>query len=194
MRFPECPEALACARLTLALLPPLRQWVSGRVQQAGACEGISLRQFAALRSIQDGAQSPGEIARLWRVTPAVITGVLDRLERRDLVRREPDPVDRRRLRLALTAQGEQIGHNVDQALTGVLAQQLATRTPQELAELERSLRLLDSVFRELETETSSPAALPADDMPCWDDDATASPALASAAGNRVDLNRVAPID
>lgn len=182
MRFPERPDALVCARQTLALLPPLRQWVSGRVQQAGACEGISLRQFAALRSIQDGARSPGEIARLWRVTPAVITGVLDRLERRDLVRREPDPVDRRRLRLALTAQGEQIGHNVDQALTGALARQLATRTPQELAELERSLRLLDSVFRELEAQVAAPAPVPADDMPCWEDDAGANPALVAAAG------------
>jgi DNA-binding MarR family transcriptional regulator len=93
------------ARQTLELLPVLRRWVTARIRWAGADAGLSLRQYAALSGIRHGASSPGELARLWQVTPAVITGIIDRLQRRELVRREPDPTDRRRLRLALTDAG-----------------------------------------------------------------------------------------
>lgn len=184
MVLPERPDPQVCARQTLALLPSLRQWVSARVQEAGACEGISLRQVAALRGIQDGATSPGELARLWRVTPAVITGILDRLERRKLVRREPDPDDRRRLRLALTAKGEQIGQNIDHLLTGALAEQFAACSPDELAELQRSLRVLDRAFRELGARVQAHPPTSADDMPCWDDDPAAFTAVLTASGER----------
>lgn len=184
MHNSEQPDALACARHTLAMLPSLRQWVTGRVQEAGACEGLSLRQFAALRGIQEGATSPGELARLWRVTPAVVTGILDRLERRSLVRREPDPLDRRRLRLALTAQGEQAGRDIDQMLTGALAQQLATCSAGELAELQRSLLLLQRVFRELEARQPGCPPVPGEDMPCWDDEPNEVSMLLAAAGER----------
>lgn len=184
MGYPERPNAHTCARQTLALLPSIRQWVSGRVQEAGECDGVSLRQVAALRGIQEGAASPGELARLWRVTPAVITGILDRLERRNLVRREADPLDRRRLRLALTAEGEQIGRHVDILLTGTLAEQLTTCTPDELAELQRSLRVLDRVFRTLSSGVAVQPPTSSDDMPCWDDDSTEFMAILAASGER----------
>jgi DNA-binding MarR family transcriptional regulator len=185
MSFPERPDPHVCARQTLALLPSLRQWVAGRVQEAGACEGISVRQVAALRGIQEGAASPGELARLWRVTPAVITGILDRLERRNLVRREPDPVDRRRQRLELTPEGERVGHNIDHLLTGALANQLATYSQEEMAELQRSLRVLDRVFSELGAGAPHQPPDAADDMPCWDDDPAEITAILAASGERL---------
>ncbi len=185
MSFPERPDPHACARQTLSLLPSLRQWVAGCVQEAGACEGISLRQVAALRGIQEGAASPGELARLWRVTPAVITGILDRLERRNLVRREPDPVDRRRQHLALTPEGEQVGQNIDHLLTGALADQLATCSPDELGELQRSLWVLDRVFAELGPGRPAQPPAAADDMPCWDDDPAEFTAILAASGERL---------
>lgn len=182
MRGLERPDPQVCARRTLALLPPLRQWVTSVVQAAGECEGISLRQFAALRGIQEGATSPGELARKWRVTPAVITGIIDRLERRNLVRREPDPHDRRRLQLALTAAGEQVGHGLEQELTQALAERFAGCTPEELAELDRSLHLLARVFSELESRQRGPAPAPDDDLPCWDDEPAGRPALLTISG------------
>src|SRR5688500_8720523 len=125
------------ARQTLALLPILRQWVTARVHWAGADAGLSLRQYAALSGIRQGASSPGELARLWQVTPAVITGVIDRLERRELVRREPDPDDRRRLRLALTDAGLAASALVERVLTEEMAAQLAKAAAKELAETGR---------------------------------------------------------
>src|SRR5215208_7348957 len=125
------------AQQTLELLPVLRRWVTARVHWAGADSGLSLRQYAALNGIREGASSPGELARLWQVTPAVITGIIDRLERRELVRREPDPNDRRRLRLALTEAGLAASALVERALTEELAAQFAKASPRELDELGR---------------------------------------------------------
>ena len=159
------------ARQTLELLPVLRRWATARVHRAGADAGLSLRQYAALTGIRNGASSPGELARLWQVTPAVITGVIDRLERRGLVRREPDPHDRRRLRLALTDAGLAASTLVERALTEELATQLSLASPRELAELGRALDLLQRTFAALEEQTPRPVAMSAgDDLPAWDDD------------------------
>ena len=65
----------------------------------------ALRQLAVLYAVQDGVTSPVLIARRLRVNRAVVTGLLDRLEQRGLVRREPDPTDRRRQRIVLTDAG-----------------------------------------------------------------------------------------
>ena len=164
-------DAMACARQTFALLPALRRFVTSRVQMAGSDLDLSLRQFAALRGIEQGATSPGELARLWRVTPAVITGVVDRLEARGLVRREPDPEDRRRLRLVLTESGRRASEEVEAALTGELAAQLASAAAAELAELGRALALLDRTFSALEARMPGDAAVCGEeDMPAWDDE------------------------
>ncbi len=164
----EAPDNAERARQILALLPPLRNWMTSRVQATGADRGISLRQFAALRGIQDGATSPGELARLWQVTPAVITGIVDRLERRGLVRREIDPRDRRRLRLALTETGCLAGEEVETALVNDLAARLSLASAKELAELERALALLQRTFAALEA-TSPPmtAVRGEDETPLW---------------------------
>jgi DNA-binding MarR family transcriptional regulator len=159
------------ARQTLALLPILRRWVTARVHSAGAGAGLSLRQHAALSGIRQGASSPGELARLWQVTPAVITGIIDRLERRELVRREPDPADRRRLRLALTDTGLAASALVEGALTEELAAQLAKASPRELAELGRALDLLQRTFAALEEQSRGSVEMSAgDDLPVWDGD------------------------
>jgi DNA-binding MarR family transcriptional regulator len=168
----DIERPVACARQTLALLPVLRRWVSARVQQAGADAGLSLRQYAALHGIREGACSPGELARLWQVTPAVLTGVIDRLERRGLVRREIDPADRRRLLLALTGEGMAASQEVERALTDDLAAQLATASPAELAELGRALDLLQQTFSALEERAASDSEIAGDDFLAWDEPAS----------------------
>ncbi len=171
MTTSQVSQAADRARQTLELLPILRQWVTARVHWAGADAGLSLRQYAALSGIRQGASSPGELARLWQVTPAVITGVIDRLERRELVRREPDPDDRRRLRLALTDAGLAASALVERALTEELAAQLAKASPWELAELGRALDLLQRTFAALEEQSPRPVEMGAGDgLPVWDDD------------------------
>jgi DNA-binding MarR family transcriptional regulator len=50
----------------------------------------------------------GQIARLLHVHPSTLTGILKRLERQGLIRRRPDPKDRRRAFLGITEEGKRI--------------------------------------------------------------------------------------
>lgn len=52
--------------------------------------------------------SAGTLAEILRLHPSTLTGILHRLERRDLVRRTHDPRDRRRTRLELTPRGRKL--------------------------------------------------------------------------------------
>jgi len=51
---------------------------------------------------------PGQLAAILHLHPSTLTGVLKRLERQGLLARRPDPRDRRRSRLGLTAKGRKL--------------------------------------------------------------------------------------
>ena len=66
-------------------------------------------QFAALAKIRDeGSVSQNLLGRLTAMDPATIQGVIQRLEARKLIERQPDPVDRRCTLLRLTVAGQAI--------------------------------------------------------------------------------------
>ncbi len=66
-------------------------------------------QFAALAKIRDETSvSQNLLGRLTAMDPATIQGVIQRLEARKLIERQPDPVDRRCTLLRLTAAGQAI--------------------------------------------------------------------------------------
>src|SRR5882724_2601946 len=68
--------------------------------------GLTGPQRLALRLIgRFPAIAPGELARLLRLHPSTITGVLVRLERRGLIAREAHALDGRRAHLYVTAAG-----------------------------------------------------------------------------------------
>lgn len=68
--------------------------------------GVTGPQRLVLRIVgHHGRISPGELAKVLRVHPSSLTGVLRRLEQGELIRRESDPFDRRRALLELTRRG-----------------------------------------------------------------------------------------
>jgi MarR family transcriptional regulator, organic hydroperoxide resistance regulator len=62
----------------------------------------------ALRMLGAGPRRMGELAQALFCDNSNITGITDRLEERGLVRREPDPSDRRVKLLVLTDEGERM--------------------------------------------------------------------------------------
>ncbi len=48
-----------------------------------------------------GSQTPKDLARLSGLAPASVTAMIDRLERKGIVNREPHPEDRRKILIAL---------------------------------------------------------------------------------------------
>ncbi len=75
---------------------------------------LSQGRFTVLMLLLDKTQNrgvprtPAELAESAGVTRATMTGLIDTLERDGLVRREPDPVDRRMMSVHLTERGHAV--------------------------------------------------------------------------------------
>lgn len=73
-------------------------------EAVGAYLGVSAGDQRALTLIgRDGPMSAGELAEKTGLTPGAVTGMIDRLERAGLARREHDAADRRRVLVTATA-------------------------------------------------------------------------------------------
>ena len=94
------------------------------------------------RSGTDRPLSPSALSATLMLTSGGMTQRIDRLERAGLVRRSPDPADRRALRVSLTERGAQV---VDRAVEDGLAaeQRLLAGIPPERR------RDVDAMLREL---------------------------------------------
>lgn len=118
--------------------------------------GLSHAALNALAVIE-GAGGPvpaGEVSAEMHVSTATMTSVLDTLERKEYIRRQPDPVDRRRVLVDITPQAQAI---LDQALPAV--QQLVTAALSPLDD--NTLHaLLDALALATDALTAAPADLP----------------------------------
>ena len=143
-------DVQATARLALHLGPRWNRWATARVVQDHLDRDLSLRQLTILYVIREESATLGDLARRLMVTPAVVTGLVDRLEKRGYVRRGGDPGDRRVVRLTLTDAGRAASLAVEQALVDQIAARMAALTDDQLADLGRGLALLDGVLHQLE--------------------------------------------
>jgi DNA-binding MarR family transcriptional regulator len=69
---------------------------------------ITLTQLTVLRVLRNGPQTVGRLGAEVGLSPASVTRLVDRLERRSLVTRSRDSVDRRRVDVKLTSEGERM--------------------------------------------------------------------------------------
>ena len=83
--------------------------------------GITATQLAALAFIGEQPRTVGEIARHLEVTPAVVTGLADRLERSRCVGRIPGVHDRRVVVVQITEAGRIALDNAAQAFADYAA-------------------------------------------------------------------------
>ena len=70
--------------------------------------GLTGPQFLVLKEIKIAeASTPGEIAQAVSLSQATVTGILGRLEKRNLIRRQRDEKDKRRVIVSITDIGQQ---------------------------------------------------------------------------------------
>jgi MarR family transcriptional regulator, 2-MHQ and catechol-resistance regulon repressor len=103
--------------------------------------GLTSSQYNVLRILRgEGRPMPSlEVAdRMVQVVPA-ITGLVDRLEKQQLVARQRCDEDRRVVYVALTAQGRQVLQRLDKPLEQLHRDLLGHLTRQELKDLSRLL-------------------------------------------------------
>lgn len=133
----------------LDIVPRLNRWAEASVARAGE-NRLSLRQLSALTMIESEKTTLGDVAHGLMVTPAVVTGLIDRLERRGYVRRIDSTEDRRRVLLALTDEGRAAAEAVTLLLRREMTGVLIALSPRELEELDESLTRLRPVAADLE--------------------------------------------
>jgi DNA-binding MarR family transcriptional regulator len=89
-----------------------------RVPMVAAEHGLTPSQCHALRVLEPGRSVPmGSLARCLGCDASNITGIVDRLEARGLIRRRPAARDRRVKELALTAAGIELRARILQRLS-----------------------------------------------------------------------------
>jgi DNA-binding MarR family transcriptional regulator len=109
--------------------------------------GLTPPQFFILSQLwaQD-CRSFKDLADLLNCSRATITEIVDTLERKELVKRAPNPLDRRSLLVTLTAQGEALRHTT-QALQGTFGDCCTGMEPAETAQLSRLLKKLNTMLK-----------------------------------------------
>jgi len=112
--------------LGLVQLSGLVQAVFARVAERHDLPPVQARMLCVLA---EGARGMAELARVFGVEKAALTGLVDRAERRGLAERSPVPGDRRAVRVALTDAGRRSAAAFHAEVTAELDQLLAPLSP-----------------------------------------------------------------
>lgn len=152
----ELPDAGAEAIAPIARFSRLTTLLRKPVFEAMVPHGLSEAEYNVLAALRrSGAPyylAPSEVSRSLLFTSGGLTPVLDRLERRGLVRREPDEADRRKLKVRLTPEGMALHAKALESHVEVSKQLMAALSPAQLAQLNDLLRVLVLSFDEPDDE------------------------------------------
>lgn len=120
--------------------------------------GLSATETKALSVLErQGPVTHGELARLTGLSPASVTGLLQRLEQRGFVQRHTDPADRRRQVVDLDQPRVPEVEQLFSDLVGSLRELYATFSSEDLRVILRWLRATTGVQRD------ATARIPTDD-------------------------------
>lgn len=107
-------------------------------------EGLTAPQFSTLAKLREvGSCSQNHLGRLIHFDSATITGVINRLRARDLIKSSVDPLDPRRLVIELTDKGERLA---DAAIASVKEASSETFAPLTLAERRALIEMLKKII------------------------------------------------
>ncbi|MEU9039974.1 MarR family transcriptional regulator [Streptomyces sp. NPDC048352] len=118
----------------------LPSWLVGRVAARGrglvaeaiAAEGLKLMHHAVLAATAEyGPVAQAELGRRLAVDPKDMVGILNHLQEAGLILRAPDPADRRKNAVTVTAEGEAVLERCAALAEAANAELLAPLTPEE---------------------------------------------------------------
>ncbi len=117
---------------------------------------ITLTQFRCLRILHVRPMQAGDLAKKLSLSPTSLTRVLERLENRQLIERNIDREDRRRIWVSLTPQGKNMLDTLKPWQDSALAQALDTLPDESLNKfVEISTQIVEAVKALSEGHTAS---------------------------------------
>jgi DNA-binding MarR family transcriptional regulator len=121
--------------------------------------GMTLPQILCLRAIGAASQAAADvtsaqIARDVQLSPATVTGIIDRLQRAELVERERDTSDRRKVYLRLTAKGQEWLTSLPSSLQDRAVERLNGLSPEHRSRILESLNEVLQIMEAEDIETS----------------------------------------
>lgn len=125
----------------LTLLPRLGQVWSGAVRECGIGSLPGSKVLGLIS--RSGPTRPGELAAAFGSTPSAMSELIEGLVGAGLVRRDPDPTDRRAQLVALTPAGQAEVERVIRSATANLLGLVERLTPAERARLGAALSDLE---------------------------------------------------
>jgi DNA-binding MarR family transcriptional regulator len=118
-----------------------------RILRRQADTGLSPSQLSALATVEHhGPVTLGTLAEHENVAPPSITKLVNKLEGRGLVKRQPDPVDGRVARVSLTEEGVALLAESRQRKNEWLAARLRQLDPDQRTRLADALDVLDAII------------------------------------------------
>jgi DNA-binding MarR family transcriptional regulator len=152
----DCPEGSQHSALCLRLMQlfprvtrGMRRWQDHAAPPSPA--PLSPRHIAALEQLRGGPVTVSELASRLGLTLPTVSGVLADLDRAGFVERRPDPADRRRTIVQITAaQASLITEWLDGAATP-LARVLDKLDPSEQEAFLKAMNLLETELRSQDT-------------------------------------------
>ena len=139
---PRPEPADACAQAVLAQVPLLMREIRGAMRQA-APEGLTVPQFRALLFAQrEPGGHVGALAAHLGVTLPTASVAVAALAERGLLRVRPDPADRRRKVIRLSAEGQRLVDAAWSRTAAGFAQRLAGLPAAQLQSAQQALHAL----------------------------------------------------
>ena len=142
----ERPDLDVTAKAVTGRIVRLAAIIDRRYREVFASEGLKEGDYGGLVALRrSGAPyelTPTELARSQMMTSGGMTSVIDRLERRGLVARAPNPADRRGSLVRLTPEGRSLIERAMERHVEVEQELIASLSNRERDDLVRGLRSL----------------------------------------------------
>ena len=136
-------------RVVIEIGPELKRLLFLETPEVWLDVDLTMVQFKSLIIILNHRNiSPSKLARVLGVTPANVTGVVERLVRLGLVRRTESPDDRRVLLLEATEKSSLLLARVMERSADDMSRILELMTPEELSHLTQGLTALVTAARQ----------------------------------------------
>lgn len=146
------PDLDISAMATFGRLARITAHCSRAIEEVFQAHGLQTGDFDVLATLRRAGPpftlTPGALSKTLLLSPAGMTGRLDRLEAAGFARREPDPDDRRSSRVVLSDEGRAL---VDRAVEDHVANEermLAPLSGRERSQLDELLRKLLAQFEQ----------------------------------------------